>query len=423
MVARPNTGEIFEVRDWIPTQTLGDIHSLRPKLRQTDGEGLVCQYCGNPVLLKKHENGGHYFAHKEKSAADRAACLYQDGRSVTLADLNRMRFHGQREGARHRRTKDLIDRILRADSRFATPEIERRWTSFSDGWRKPDVGSAWNGTKVVFEAQVSNTYPQVVAERTEFYRKQGALLIWIFDQLPDDAWRTLHADTFCANQQHLFIVDDECMAESERTHRAMFRCYSLRPDVSPVRRPAKGDSEDGKTILEHSFTELFGLVAFDSLSLDVERQTACLFDAKEEKRRAHHKILCATAQASQSQDDHHALEAAVRDHIGRKNQIPPKSIEGWAVLVCAIEARRLGHPVGTKLANVAGVLNLVHDRHPGFFVHLVKTLERLGIDPANERTGAWKNRVRAFHNGVYCGGPVPSEHSGSVDLLRWLYPS
>ena len=413
MVRRVADGVTLDVAAWLQAQTEGDIHVLRPKIRQArDDAKFVCFCCGHDVNLRKHFSGGHCFVHKEKADADKANCLYQQERRLSLADIDRLRYHGQREGARHIRTKELIERILRADSRFAEPVVEKRWTSFADGWRKPDVASVWDNLPVVFEAQVSNTYPQIVAERTNFYRNKGALLIWIFDKLPDTHWRTLHADTFCSNSQHLFLVDEDCATVSEERGQAHFRIYSLRPEVEPFSRP-----DDERIVLCPIQEERCALVSFESLSLNADHQTAILFNVAEENCRARHKILCAEAQAGAQ---HSTLENEIRGLIG-DIPIDWKNVEGWAALVCAIESQRLGRPVGTKCANVAGVLNLVYDKHPTFFPHLVYTLERLNLDPPEQRSGAWKKWVGDFHKGYYKDGPIPKAHIRSGRLLAWLY--
>lgn len=400
MVRRVLDGVILDVAPWLRTQTEGDIHVLRTKIRQArDGAMFVCFCCGHDVVLKKR-NGGHHFAHKEKTESERDECLYQQERGPSLADLDRLRYHGQREGPRHIRTKKLIARILRADPRFAEPVVEKRWTSFADGWRKPDVASAWDNLHVVFEAQVSNTYPQIVAERTDFYRKKVALLIWIFDQLPNTHWRTLHADTFCSNSQHLFLVDEECATVSEETGQAHFRIYSLCPEVEPFRRP-----NDERFVLRNIQKERCDLVPFATLSLDATQQTATLFNVAKENCRVKHKVLCAEAQGGAQYSE---LENAIREAIQRDRPIDRKNVEVWAALVCAIESLRLGRPVGTRLKedNVTGVLNLVHDHHPAFFPHLVCTLERLNLNPPSHWRGAWKSRMEAFHNGQYKNGPI-----------------
>lgn len=415
MVRREEDGKIIEVAQWIPSQRLANIHTIRTSQRRERKTALFsCFFCGQPVLLKQHISGGHFFSHHEKSAAEKANCIYREERSIPLEDVDRMRYQGMREGVRHVRTKELVRRILAADLRFSDTVVERPWRTFDAGWRKPDVATTWDGKRLVFEAQVSNTYPQVVAERTDFYCKQGALLLWIFDQLPESNWRTLHADTFCANHQHLFLVDEECVAESERTGLAHFRVYFQRPDVVSQR-----SEEDGRHILIPMQRESFELCRFDRLTLDTAHQTASLFNVELERRRAAHKVLCAQAQAGLS---YAALEINIKEIIGRSAEIPRANVEGWAALVCAIEAQRLHIPVGTRLANAAGVLNLVYDHHPAFLSHLIAALERLALDPPEARKGAWKQRVADFHNGRYRNGPLPAPHKGAEQLLAWLYP-
>ena len=418
MVRRASDGEIIEVVTWLPTQTEEQIHCLRPKIRQKNGEKFSCFCCGYDVRLRKHKRGGHFFVHRKKNAAEKAKCLYQQNRIISLEDRDRIRYHGQREGFRHIKTKILIEKILCSDPRFSKPEIEKRWTTFADGWRKPDVASKWNGQPIVFEAQVSNTYPQVVAERTDFYRKQGTLLIWIYDCLIEKEWRTLHADNFCSNGRHLFLVDEECVVISETNGCAYFKIYTQRPEVAPFKC-----TTDEKWRLEINQEKSFELVPFSSLSLDVASQKATYFNIEKDQFIAKHKVLCAEVQAGSLYDAYDALEKSIQEFFKDSRPIDRKKIEGWAALVCAIESKRLGKPIGTKLTNVAGVLNLVHDHHPNFFPHLVQVLDRLRIDPPDQRSGQWKKRISNFYNGIYKGGSIPQPHGKSKKLLEYFYLS
>lgn len=305
MVRRVSNGELIVVSKWLPRQTEGQIHFLRTKIRQKNGEKFQCFYCGHDVLLRKHEYGGHFFAHKEKDVAEKAKCLYQQKKIISIEDRNRIRYHGQREGLRHIKTKELIAQILCTDTQFSMPDIEKTWTTFTDGWRKPDVASKWNGQSIVFEAQVSNTYPQIVAERTDFYRNQGALLIWIYDQLSDKEWRVLHADTFCSNGQHLFSVDEECLSVSKYKREAHFRIYTQYPEVEPFKR-----STDNRWQLKIIQEKNNLLVPFSLLTLNIESQTANYFDINKISRIAKHKVLCAEVQAGFSYD---ALEKSIQE--------------------------------------------------------------------------------------------------------------
>lgn len=416
MVRRASDGEIIEVRDWIATQTEKQIHSLRPKIRQENSEKFSCFYCGHDVLLRKHKCGGHYFAHKEKTASEKAECIYQQSRMISSEERDRIRYHGQREGLRHIKTKELTVRVLRSDPRFSEPEIEKRWTSFSDGWRKPDVASVWNGQRIVFEVQVSNTYPQVVAERTDFYRKQETLLIWIYDRLKEKDWRTQHADNFCSNGQHLFLVDEECAIFSEPKGCAYFRIYTQRPEVEPFKCKT-----DGKWRLKIVHKEYFELVPFSSLSLNVDSQTATYFDIEKEQFIANHKVLCAEVQAGYLDDAHDLLAKSIQEFFGDKRPIDKENLKGWAALICGIESKKLEQPIGTKYTNVIEVLNLIHDHYPNFFPHLVQILDRLKIDPHSQRSGKWKKRVSDFYEGKYKGGPIPQPHAKSRRLLEYIY--
>lgn len=416
-VTRVSDRSTFEVDIWLPTFTLGQIHKLRPELRNAGVRNeypFVCGACGGPVVLKSYLDYGHYFSHFEKQQAEMAGCPFREHHQLSQEDLDRMRYHGQREGVRHKRIKELIYRTLKADSRFSEPEIERTWKSFIEGWRRPDVSSLWGGASVVFEAQVSNTYPQIVAERTEFYRKDGALLIWIFDRKPDEQWRALHADALCANQQHLFVVDEESASESERQGRAFLRTYMLRPDVQ-VR-----NSDSGKHLLEEFQAEYYGLVPFESLALNVERQTACLFDVEAEKRRSHHKVLCADVHAGLNTD---ALCKDIQDIMQSDRDIEFKKLEAWAALVCAIESARFGCGIGTRYNNPVQVLNQVFDHHPNVVGLLDAELCSQNLDYDRFHDGAWGKRSSMIRNGQYNDSNLPAQHPGSMKMLRWLYAS
>jgi hypothetical protein len=417
MVHRVSDRKSFEAASWIQEQTLGQIHALRPRLREgSTNEKIVCHYCGHDVILRQHTTGGHYFAHRVKTPEEKSVCIYQQDGIISEEERNRIRYHGQREGPRHIRTKLLIERILKADASFSEPTVEKVWRSHFDGWRKPDVSSKRLGIPYAFEAQISNTYPMIVAERTTFYRKQGAILFWIFDRHPEGEWLNLHADTFCTNNQHLFVVDETCAEISEIKGEAHFFVYSLRPIVEAFRRP-----EDQRFLLRKNQEKIYKSIPLSTLNINIKNQTASLFNVSEENSRVSHKILCAEAQAGANYD---ALEEDLKRLLPQTKPILRKNVEGWAALVCAIESQITGHPVGTKLdeKNVAGVPNIVYDHHPAFFLHLTDTLERLNLKSRLQNNTTWRSRVNNFQNGIYKNESVPEPHPRAGKLLEWLYP-
>lgn len=419
-MVRDEDGTVIYVPSWVETKTEGEMANLRVSIRAKKAQ-FTCFCCGYPVLLRKSKLGGHHFAHMEKDASEKANCLYQQN-SVASEDMrNRMRYQGKREGERHRNAKSLIARVIGADPNFSDIKVEKVWKTFEDGWRKPDVSAVYKGIKVVFEAQVSNTYPRIVAERTEFYRKQGCVLIWVYDFLDESGWRTLHSDNFCTNGQQLFFVDDGCASFSESEKEAHFKIYSQKPDLIPYQR------DDRKWILRLNSVKELDLIGFSRITLDAENQTATYFDISIEKWRAEHKILCATVQAAEilEQGCFERLEASIRFVAGDKQKITEATVKKWPALICALESARLGQPIGTKLANVYCMFNFLYDHRPEFLLDFVAKIEEFGHS-AETASGAWKSRLTLLKKGKYKKNDgsivdIPQPHPLVARLLGVLF--
>lgn len=160
------------------------------------------------------------------------------------------------------------------------------------------------------------------------------------------------------------------------------------------------------------------MVAFHDLSLDVCRQTACLFELPREEHRSRHKILCAMAQAECQLDP---VRRDIQDILKTDHPISNERLSAWAALVCAIESARFGCAVGTAHANAAGPLNLVYDHYPTVVGLLAHALQRLGLDTEAIRRKAWDKRMREILQGRYKGAELPKQHAGSERMLSWLY--
>ena len=421
MVRRISDNEVIEVKSWLHSQTEGSIHALRSKIRQkANDENFVCFYCNHTVLLRKHVLGGHYFAHTEKDIAEKARCVYQQDSFMSHDELNRVRYQGQREGKLHIRIKELIEGILESDTHFENIKVEHVWKTFDEGWRKPDVSANYQGIPVVFEAQISNTYPQIVAERTDFYRSQKALLIWIYPTLDNSDWRTLHADNFCSNGQHLFHVDDECLKISREKKEAHFKIYTQKPEVFPSKQ------DDGNQwTLEIQDIRSIEILPFSSLSLDLEKQTAVYFDIEQERWRSKHKHLCSAVRVYRRFKEE--LKESIFEGLGRRPPITPETLAGWALLICSIESKKTSTPIGPAYPNFNSILNLLYDSHPQFLTHLIITLEALNLESEETRQGAWKERVSLFKRNKYKKpgegiSDLPKQHTQSFMLLERVYP-
>ena len=72
-----------------------------------------------------------------------------------------------------------MPRVFKLIRDFSDVVVEGRWTgAFSGEWRRPDVRAVFEGIPVAFEIQLSTTYINVIAQRREFYRREGGLLFW-----------------------------------------------------------------------------------------------------------------------------------------------------------------------------------------------------------------------------------------------------
>ncbi|WP_407066812.1 DUF6035 family protein [Extensimonas sp. H3M7-6] len=53
------------------------------------------------------------------------------------------------------------------------PKTEETWKGSIGEWRRPDVQAKFGDLRMAFEIQLSTTYIRVIAERQEFYLREG----------------------------------------------------------------------------------------------------------------------------------------------------------------------------------------------------------------------------------------------------------
>lgn len=175
-----------------------------------------------------------------------------------------MRYNGQKEGAEHRRIKQLLADSLVADRSFdgETLAIERRWWGVTDErkWRTPDISIARFGIRIAFEVQLSSTYLSVMRERHKFYLDNGGLLFWIFREVQTMSPRQMQDDIFYWNNSNMFVVDDETYRLSVEQGELVLRCHYLVPQI------------DGPEQWQER------MVRFSELTLDLTQQRAFWYD-------------------------------------------------------------------------------------------------------------------------------------------------
>lgn len=68
--------------------------------------------------------------------------------------------------------KEFIEESIKCDARFAAPLVEKRG-KVPTGRRRPDVQAQFGQQRIAFEVQLSTTFIRVIAERREFYLREG----------------------------------------------------------------------------------------------------------------------------------------------------------------------------------------------------------------------------------------------------------
>lgn len=246
----------------------GDINKLRVQTAQllaADNPLFLCALCHVPVyIVSLPDRRRFFFRHR-----------IEDGRCSALtrgplseAQINAIKYDGQKEGPDHRRIKEQIRCSLECDPDFSGVQLERYLPGTEPGtWRRPDVSGLYRSRRVCFEAQLSTTFLHVMAERRNFYLQEHAALIWVFKEFPRDSIprRLLYDDIFYANNRNVFVVDERTLAESRQQGRFVMLCLWQRPSL-------EGDQ------LQYQWQER--TICFNQLTIESERQRVFFFDCE-----------------------------------------------------------------------------------------------------------------------------------------------
>lgn len=254
------SGEILRVQDLV-----GDDYQkalqLRMALRQGIAAGkplFACPLCTVPVhLVSLAQERRFYLRHEVEDGR----CPAKTKGKLSEERILAMKYNGARESAAHKRMKEVIAESLRYDPDFSDVEVEQIWKSEdANSRRKPDVRALWKGNlPVAFEVQLSTTFLRVIAERREFYLREGGLLFWVFRKFDMGDARLTMEDVFYNNNRNAFVASEETLAASRAAGAAIFECVWSEPSV-----------EEGQLL----WSQHRRCVAFAELTVEQNRQRA-----------------------------------------------------------------------------------------------------------------------------------------------------
>lgn len=396
-------------------------------LSRKTGEGrLLCALCGVPVYMCSAPDRQHFFF---KHFQEDGSCPAITRTGLTEAQINALRYQGQRESKRHIRIKNLVADSLRVDPKFSEPTIEGTWKG-RDGqeFRRPDVRARFHDKlDVAFEVQLSTTFGRVMAEREVFYKSEGALLLWVFGEFDLDHARLMMEVIFVNNNHNAFVVNEATCEASVAAGAFVLECHWAQPA-----------RHKNKII----WARQRKLVRFDELTIDPERQRAFFVDTE-------------------------GLEAQIRDEIegpplwkrfedfwlayesfdGRECPDVPVLIEQWESLqrrfavqgarlpsrhddqfvgfVRSVFLAKLGKAVGWRYQQFWPAIHHVHDAEKPalwLFIEALRHYGRMTDLERQDNKGRWTEKMAKLEDGRATGDLAYAEDHRFDDALRLAFP-
>lgn len=394
--------------------------------RKTGEDRLLCGLCGVPVYLCSAPDRQHfYFKHFQEDGN----CPAETRGQLTEAQINALRYQGQRESKRHIRIKNLVAESLMADPKFSTPVIEGTWKGL-DGkeLRRPDVRSCFQGqVDVAFEVQLSTTFGRVMAEREVFYKSEGGLLLWIFGEFDLEHARLMMEVIFANNNRNAFVVNEMSRDASLEAGALMLECHWTQP------------AKVNKNIV---WTQQRKLVRFDELTIDLDRQRVFYVDtdALEQKLRRN-TDSSGLAQSFQEfwltyesfdgrkQPDLSIISlqwSALQLRFAEAGvRLPSRHEDSFIDLMRSLFLAKLGRAVGWRYQTLWPAAHHVHDAvKPSLWIFMaaLQHYDRLAGLESQDAKGRWAEKVESWTRGVATGEVAFAEDHRYDGVLRLVFP-
>lgn len=391
------------------------------------GEGrLLCGLCGVPVYLCSAPDRQHfYFKHFHEDGS----CPAETRGKLTEAQINALRYQGQRESQRHIRIKNLVAECLMEDPGFSTPVVEGTWKG-RDGqeFRRPDVRSRYQDrVDVAFEVQLSTTFGRVMTEREVFYKAEGGLLLWIFGEFDLEHARLMMEVIFANNNRNAFVVNEASRDASLKVGSLVLECHWAQPSL--VR----------KKIV---WTQQRQLVRFDELTIDLDRQRAFYVDTDALERELQREINGPDlAQSFQDfwltyesfdgrkqpdlqniSDQWRALQLRFAE-VGVR--LPSRHEDAFIDLIRSLFLAKLGRSVGWRYQTLWPAAHHVHDAvKPSIWIFMaaLKHYGRLNELERQDAKGRWADKVASWLRGSAAGDPIYAEDHRYDGVVRIAFP-
>lgn len=414
------TGELLDARELIGSDKERTLQ-LRMALQQGIVSGsplLLCPICSVPVhLVSMMRDVKFYFRHETEDGR----CPAKTKGGLSPERILALKYDGARESEAHKRMKEIVAESLRSDPEFSEVEVEKVWKGAeANSRRKPDVRALWRGKlRVAFEVQLSTTFLRVIAERREFYLKEGGLLFWIFKGFDHGDARLTHEDIFYNNNRNAFVASEETLTASRASRSLSLDCVWSEPSV-----------ENGRML----WTPTEARCRFSDLTLDVEHQRAFLFDADAARPRCEALLVDQPLRDAFrrywfSTPPEHSEWLRLRSELAKKGIRLPQYLseaEGLRPLLDTLYSAEAGEPcAGWDHPNLVVLAHHVFTKYKGHlwaFRLMLLAHDRVDVMRKHDSTGKWAAKAKAYKDSWREGGTDFAPDRRYDRLLCLLFP-
>jgi competence CoiA-like predicted nuclease len=413
-------------------ETIGDDYAkaiqLRMELRASiarEQPKFLCPICHVPVYLVSRKEGRRFFFRHQ---IEDGRCSARTRGELSEKEIDARRYNGAKESRDHLRMKEIIAESIACDPRFSPPKTEETWKGSLGEWRRPDVQAKFGDLRMAFEIQLSTTYIRVIAERREFYLREGGLLVWLFKRFDESDNRLTQDDVFYNNNRNVFLASEETLAASKAAGKLCLECRWTEPV-----------SEGGSIVLHWQRK----IVSIDELTVEAERQRIYFYDFDEAVTRLSAEPKSARDETLRRRFEAFWLDRAERgrsngrdelrlwnglrkafDEVGLKLTTYPGG-EGSETLLNALYSAKHGRIVGwnfKKFIEIAHRLAGGHKPYLWAFRLALSAYDRRSLIRSEDQSGLWQKKVDQYKPLMEQGSSEYQPDRRFDGLVAFLFP-
>jgi hypothetical protein len=278
---------------------------------------------------------------------------------------------------------------------------------------------------MAFEIQLSTTFIRVIAERREFYLREGGLLIWLFKRFDESGNRLTQDDVFYNNNRNVFLASEETLAASKAAGKLCLECRWTEPVA------------DGDSIAFHWQRKI---VPVDDLIIDIKQQRIFFYDVDGTVSRLSANFRSAREAALRRRFEAFWLDRAVRDRnddlgiwnglrkafdeVGLKLTTYPGA-EGSEILLNALYSAKYGKVIGWRYKKFIEIAHRIASGHKAYlwaFRLALAAYDRREQILAEDESGLWKKKVAGYKSMMDEGTLEYLPDRRFNDLVAFLFP-